>query len=142
MLVKFPHQKEGRRVKGLVSHVDIFPTVMDLLQAQYPREWVDGQSLCQSWIDPNRVIYTRSPKRYLEGEKPTVAALMHDWKMISRKGKRYLFNLTNDPDEKVNLIGKVKVDELEDAFIKFTQRVDFLRYAKDDILIMRKMIFL
>ena len=131
LLVKFPHQTEGQRVKGLASHVDIFPTIMEVLKVRYLHNWIDGQPLQQIGINPDRVIFTRIPNPYPTSGEDTVAALFKDWKLISRKAGKSLFNLANDPDEKVDLFGKVELKKINYAYNQFVHRMKYLRGGAD-----------
>jgi len=115
----------------LASHVDIFPTIMEVLKVRYPHNWIDGQPLQQIGINPDRVIFTRIPKPYPTSEEDTVAALFKDWKLISRKAGKSLFNLANDPDEKVDLFDKVEVKEINYAYNQFVHRMKYLRGGGD-----------
>ncbi len=46
LLIKFPHQEEGKVVETMVSSLDILPTIFDVLDLEPP--WpMDGQSLLQ-----------------------------------------------------------------------------------------------
>lgn len=118
LLVKWPGQTIGERVSGLVSNVDIMPTVLGAVGVQCPPGNCDGESLLNAGKDPNRVIYVRLPN-----EPATAAALSGDVKMVDRNGVVALFDLAKDPGEKNNLISTLSADKLKLALERFMQRV-------------------
>ena len=122
LLVKYPHQTEGRRVAGLVSTVDIFPTILDVLGVPHLVDYVDGQSLRRAGEDKNRTIFVRCIDC-----PATWAALRENWKLVSREGSLFLFNLSEDPKERKNLIGEMSVTDLQISAARFGLRMRFLR---------------
>ena len=46
LLIRLPGQKQGRRITGPVSHIDIVPTLLDLLH-QPVSSHLQGASLCE-----------------------------------------------------------------------------------------------
>ncbi len=130
LLVKFPGQTEGQRVKGLVSNVDIMPTVLDVVKVPYPDSYVDGQSLLKAGLDNQRVIYVRLPNNSSAASGPVIGAISNDLKLVSRGGKLFLFNLVDDPDEQNNLYGQVAANRLEIALNQFADRKELLSEGK------------
>ncbi|HUN65245.1 MAG TPA: sulfatase [Bacteroidota bacterium] len=58
LLVKFPHQKEGRRISGVVKHIDIFPTILAAEGIEAPAGTLEGTPLPQDGrIPPDRIAY-------------------------------------------------------------------------------------
>ena len=134
LLIHFPYQTEGRRVTGLVSDVDVMPTVLDVLGVSYPTTWVDGQSLMQVEQNDDRIVYVRRPgDQFMPDDIPskyTFAALNGKSKLVSRKGELFLFNLAQDPDEQVNLLGQCQADSLRDALDQFEERMQALQASE------------
>jgi N-sulfoglucosamine sulfohydrolase len=135
-IVKYPYQTEAAVREEFVSTVDLFPTVIDLLDAAYSAD-LPGKSIQQKmksgyeeafgdynfhgWSnpDPNRSISTPRYKliHHLfakEYEEKLKAYEVSDFKdkngIISRKGmEEYeLFDLKNDPQEWNNLADNKK----------------------------------
>ncbi len=131
LLVKFPGQTEGRRVNGVVSNVDILPTVLEVIGASYPPDWVDGQSLLRAGQDPNRIVYVTRIQLEADVDTNTVAAVSGELKLVRRQSRPFLFNLADDPDERVDLLGQVPVDGLQKALDQFIRRGDFVRSGGD-----------
>ncbi|OEU81202.1 MAG: hypothetical protein BA873_16085 [Desulfobulbaceae bacterium C00003063] len=51
----FPKGKHSRRIISNVQYLDIAPTILDYLGIRKP-DWMEGQSLISSEVDPNRFI--------------------------------------------------------------------------------------
>lgn len=59
LMIRAPGAKSsGQTVEGLVSHLDIFPTVCDLLGLPKP-EWLEGTSLAPMLEDPKATVRNR-----------------------------------------------------------------------------------
>ena len=127
LLVKFPGQIEGRKAVELVSTVDIFPTVLDVMDIPYQVDLLDGQSLLplvdgtHAEKSDQRVIYVRCPGY------PAYAALSGELKLVQRENARVLYNQANDPNEQTNLFGQIQTDELDFALEQFALRMRFLQ---------------
>ena len=105
LLVKWPNSEEGRRVQELVSHVDLFPTVLDLLgrEATGPSA---GVSLLELTPGTARHVVSESylnrslARRHPRHDRLERALFVGDWKLVvSSKGKRELYALHQDPNE-------------------------------------------
>jgi arylsulfatase A-like enzyme len=138
LIIKYPHQTEGKRVSNLVGAIDIAPTVLDVLNITYPGEWVDGQSLISQDVsdDDERYLYIRMVD-YMAKYLPTYAVIdSKGWKLVRRNTNWFLFNTVEDPAEKNNLYQDVegeKQSTLSNALSRFIQRMDYL-YAGWKIL--------
>ncbi len=124
LLIKFPNQQEGRRINNLVSSVDLFPTILDTLGVQYPREWIDGRSLVDLTAnDPERFIYLRRSNS-TRAPNITLAVMDDRYKFVRRLGDEdlYLFDHQADHNEE---------DDLYQAHIVEPQRADLLHTALD-----------
>lgn len=89
---------EGRRLPGVGGHVDLNPTIADILGADIPDAW-QGHSMFVS-ARPDRTFFVASVDDYLLGIRED------RWKYIfeATSGRESLFDLTADPDEQVNLL--------------------------------------
>jgi arylsulfatase len=89
----------GSRPQGFVHHIDIAPTILDLLQAEIP-ESMDGESLLPliSGKTEGRTAYF--------SETMGMRSIYEDgWKYIQHKfGRDELYDLSSDPMEVVNLV--------------------------------------
>lgn len=127
LLVKFPNQTEGRRVRETVSTVDIMPTILDVAGISYPQAWLDGQSLLRTEQSSDRIVYVSRLQLEANVDTSTLAAIRGDLKLVRKQGGEFLYNLADDPDETTNLLGQIKADELRTALEDFVQRRDFIR---------------
>jgi arylsulfatase A-like enzyme len=90
--------------KSLISHLDIFPTILDLAGADCPNHRQrPGRSLM-------RVLDEQCPGHdHVIAELATATMVRTaNWKLVydpQSGGVQYLFNLANDPDELQNLAG-------------------------------------
>ncbi|HET9317373.1 MAG TPA: sulfatase [Vicinamibacteria bacterium] len=84
----------GRREATLGGHVDLNPTVLDLLGIDAPAEW-EGRSLFAPGRPP-RVYFYAANDDYLLGVRE------HDLKYVynASRGRDLLFDLARDPDER------------------------------------------
>jgi len=105
LIIRVPGLETGTVRKGLTEHVDLFPTVVDLAGIEAPMNQLQGKSLKPRLLDPGlpgkpaifprwksadvihtgRYLYTE----WLDSEANTTA--------------RMLYDLDNDPYERVNL---------------------------------------
>jgi arylsulfatase A-like enzyme len=127
LLVKYPQQTEGVRIRELVSNVDVLPTILDVIGDSYPVDWVDGRSLLAAALDPGRVVYVRLAKKSLLIEENALAILSDDLKLVSRNSTLFLFDLMKDRDELVNLDGLLDIDILKADLARFSQRASAVR---------------
>jgi arylsulfatase A-like enzyme len=109
MLVKFPHQKEGREVLSPVSQVDVFSTIAAAAGAPIPPN-VAGADLAQADPGEDRAIILESypTSAYISLNKKMDrmerALVKGRWKMIrSNRGRRELYDMVADPEETTNL---------------------------------------
>ena len=109
LFIKFPHQSTPRAVRGLVSHVDILPTVLHVLGIPNPPK-VQGISLVNPGDLSSRTVFTESfPVQPWTREKLLLnrterAVRRGPYKLIvSDHGKHELFDVESDPRELHNL---------------------------------------
>ena len=88
---------EGRRVSTVGGHVDLSPTVLDLVGAPAPAEW-QGTSLLARQRPPRAYFYAANDD-YLLGVREGRFKYVYNVTM----GKDELYDLLADPGEQVNL---------------------------------------
>jgi len=109
LIIKYPNVNKKIVVNKFVSPIDIMPTILDVLGYEVP-EYVQGLSLTklESW-NARTVIAESFPKGSLLTLPPgfnRVERAIFFWPfkfILSTAGKRELYDLSKDPDEKNNL---------------------------------------
>jgi arylsulfatase len=112
LLLVLPGDKHaGQRVEVPVQTIDIYPTVLALLDAEAPAE-LQGKSLLdavEGRADPHRAVFSEA--RVPKNKRPsrwgqTVAVRADGWKLIYNRTKRRaeLYHLAADPAETRDLI--------------------------------------
>jgi arylsulfatase A-like enzyme len=110
MVMHLPGQIHPQRIDANVSHVDIAPTLLDLLGAK-PPAWMDGKSFLPALQDSNfdtgtkfsmQLSYVLAPPSH---RTKTIAAIKGNYKLINYLDwKRYeLYDVKNDPKEQIDL---------------------------------------
>ena len=109
LLIKYPNQSAGEVVRTPVSHVDLLPTVLEMLQLPLPAQ-NQGRSLLHMDELRTRPVFAESfpsgPFVHLNPrlDRTERAIRLGDYKlMISDKGEHQLFDLAHDPRELHNL---------------------------------------
>lgn len=119
MLIKMPGQKEMKRVKGPMSHIDVMPTIVDLMNPP-ASEQLEGKSLrpVMESASPrleeavvvewnNAAPNGGSPKNKGEDNDERTVITPDGWKFAwSAEGKHLLFDQNTDPGETTNLYGR------------------------------------
>lgn len=109
LIIKYPNTKEACEVNESVNSVDIMPTVLDMLGYEIPEE-VQGRSLLELETLKSRFIITESfpnplvinwHRRFDRTERAIFSGSLKY--ITSTAGKRELYDLSKDPDEKRNL---------------------------------------
>jgi N-sulfoglucosamine sulfohydrolase len=98
----------GRAIDALVSHIDLFPTVCDLVGAQRP-PWLQGESLLplvnEETEEIREVLFAE--KTYHVAYEPERCARTHRWKYIRRFDEEHpapvLANIDDGPSKEVVL---------------------------------------
>jgi arylsulfatase A-like enzyme len=108
LLIRFPNQRQARRVTGLVQSTDIAPTILNAIGVAIP-PWMDGQALTEDG-DPNEAetiaVNFKHPVRGVHYPLPTKLAIwLGRYKMIALcdGSKVELYDLAKDPEELVDL---------------------------------------
>jgi arylsulfatase A-like enzyme len=111
LIIHLPGQAQGHRIGANVSHVDIAPTVLDLLGVRTPA-WMDGSSFSHTFTDDNfdtgtklsmNLSFVNSSAGLMT---QSIAVIRGNYKLIKYLNwDRYeLYDLKNDPLEHLNLI--------------------------------------
>jgi arylsulfatase A-like enzyme len=112
LVIKFPGQKRPQTVTELVSHVDLLPTVLATVGISAP-DHIQGMSLVNGAALSDRTVIAESfpnrpgtmPNARFDRIERTIRA--GNLKLIvSDKGRRELFDLSQDPSELHNLIAR------------------------------------
>lgn len=93
--VLFPH---GRRDATVASHVDVAPTVLDVLGVAPPPEEWEGRSLFAEGRPPRAYFYAAND-HYLLGVREGDLKYVYD----ASRGREQLFDLARDPDEQADV---------------------------------------
>ena len=109
LVIRMPQGRQGLRVAGNVSLVDIVPTVLDLVGLKSP-EWLEGVSLRAALeggpaADAERAIYGESLSAGTFGCSPLHSLIEGPWKYILAP-RAELYDLSQDPGERANLVEK------------------------------------
>jgi arylsulfatase A-like enzyme len=108
LLIKYPGQHEARRSDDLVSHVDLMPTVLDLVGYAAP-PGLQGRSLRLPRAEDSDAVYSEARAAGALSTSPRFrgvrrAIFAGSWKLItSTEGPPELYNLAADPGETHNL---------------------------------------
>lgn len=104
----------GRVENGLYGHMDIFPTVAEFTGVPVP-EGLCGQSLKKALL--GQAAEDDGAVFLCDEYGPTRMVRTRDWKYIHRYpyGPHELYDLANDPHERVNLAGKPECAQVEAA---------------------------
>ncbi len=100
--------KSGALSKEIVSGVDFFPTIMDIVDI--PSDSIDGLSISpllkQNAAIKRKAIYWHYPHYSNQGGKPGSAVRSGKYKLIEffEDERLELYNLENDKSEQINLI--------------------------------------
>ncbi|UCC68589.1 MAG: sulfatase [Armatimonadota bacterium] len=106
LIIKLPRLNvAGRRISALTQSVDVMPTVLDLFEAPYPRDGVQGRSLLPLMTgeagEVNDYVFARAA-----GQPPSYVIRSHDWMLVLYRGGqlRALYDLKEDPRALQNVI--------------------------------------
>jgi len=101
-LIFFFPDIEPRQIQAPVSHIDVLPTVIDMLDKNIPKEII-GKPM----EDNNRIFF------YTQNHKYIIGMLHNDTKITINLNTKTLevYNLINDPYEENNLANKNNYDK-------------------------------
>ncbi len=133
LIIVWPEKLRPRRIKNLnASHLDLGPTVLDLMDASSPNHFL-GRSIFSEDFVPRAPIPLVQPYagKYL-------AIVDGDYKFVQhmRTKRQYLFNLSADPHELHNLID-------DENFVPIVARMEqsLSLFKLNDILIQRNLVY-
>ncbi len=137
-IAKYPAMiKPGTTCETPAIHVDIFPTLLEMAGGDRPKQPLDGVSIVPLLKDPKAVLgrdtlFYHFPG-YLQGREgswrttPVGVIRSGDLKLMEfyEDGHLELYNLKDDPSEKVNLAGKMpdKAKELRSRLVAWRQEL-------------------
>ena len=96
----------GRDVDELTAHIDLLPTLVDLLKLTKPKgRPVDGISLKTALLGernqvPDRTLFAHVQRAFLPPKWTGSAAMTHRWRLIDGKD---LYDIHSDPGQKRNI---------------------------------------
>lgn len=99
----------GKDVDGLVAHIDVLPTLVDLLELEMPRgKPVDGLSLTgmiqgDEESLPQRTIVIATQRQFVPPKWENSTAMQGPWRLIDGKA---LYHIKKDPGQKKDLADK------------------------------------
>ena len=151
LIIKYPDVlPTGKRIKALVQHIDILPTILDIIGINSPRD-IDGKSLIplifdkvndlhsailleEAYTQRKRAIRTNSYK-YIYALSEKEAICRHCGRMHGSLEE--LYDLNEDPDENINIADqKLTIKkELKKWLLKWTKK---LKYKKKITVLQRK----
>ena len=119
LIIHSPMQQNNKRIIGNAEHVDIAPTILDLLNFEVPR-WMEGESLKKKMYYNH---FTERPKYSITLSdnsanqpvlKGSIAVIKGDYKYIYQidDNRGELYNINSDPSENINLVNTERqIDE-------------------------------
>jgi len=115
LIMRYPKKlPNGIRVKGFGQHIDLLPTILDVIGAPTEALNIDGKSLLP--LLKGKSIRDKVFMEQVTGQR---AVRTKKWKLIFDKirGKLELYNIEDDPVETINLIKteNEKARELKDT---------------------------
>jgi arylsulfatase A-like enzyme len=108
LIVKYPHQNEGRRSDRLVSEVDVAPTIFDLVGLPRPKD-LPGKNLMEPGSGSEAVYARASATKSSNAAIPRFQGIRRtilsgSLKLITwTQGPPELYDLASDPGEEHNL---------------------------------------
>ena len=116
LFIKWPSKiQAGKRINQPVSHLDVMPTLAAAAGTELPRDRaIDGLNLLPLLTEADDKTWQRETLFWQNGHYRVVRH--GDWKLqiTSDSKQRWLFNLNEDPTERINLVDTYpeKVNEL------------------------------
>ena len=128
LIIHMPKQKKHIEIVQPAEHVDIAPTILDLLRIDIP-PWMEGESVKKSIENKNTMTSKPKFSMQLDGnkvygplKKGTVAVIKDKYKYIYyiNSQKSELYNLVSDQQELINLaeIEKERSDAMKSLILR------------------------
>jgi len=111
LIIRYPGELNAQRIRTPVSTIDIFPTLLDMLDIEIPED-IDGVSLLplmkgEGTYGREFVASETYGRPGIEDALQQIAIIKGDWKLIEIRGSDILspglYNLRTDPNEQRNL---------------------------------------
>lgn len=134
LLMNMPEYKDNKLFSEPVALLDIFPTILDILQADKTNYNLDGLSLLpliqgkENETARDYIITSPNPEY--------VSLRSQKWKYLALSSNRELYNLESDPSEKNNLVD-IKSDiaeKYEKRLQDYLEDVESSAIGKDETL--------
>jgi len=100
----------GRDIDGLTSHIDVFPTLVELLDLKKPEGFeIDGQSLAPLLRDtpgasvPDRSLFVHVQRSFHPPKWKDSVVMRDSWRLMNGNE---LFNLESDPGQQHDIAGE------------------------------------
>jgi arylsulfatase A-like enzyme len=156
LVIKYPHQKSSNTINNKVSLINLLPTITDNINIDNQRI-VKGKPLPKFNEINKEVIYAEGYDLLDVSEiitksiklKPRIYSVISNNRKIiidNHNNRNMLFNLSNDPNEEHNLIGKEKnnllklTKKLDDHISKERKIMNFEKTIhKNSVLIQKRM---
>ena len=135
LVVRFPGgESGGRRIPTLSQTIDLYPTILDLLRGEYPRNGAQGRSLVPVIAGladgVHECVFARAggpPSKYL------VRSPSHSLVLWENAKWRALYDLRSDPGQRRNVIDQ-HPDLAEDLVAVFREFAEEQRRPPRDFL--------
>lgn len=136
LIIKGPNIPKSKKIDKLVQHLDIAPTILDMLDFSVPKSFL-GENLFEETERQGIISEVSNELRTNEIDlsKRKVAYRTKEWKYIySADGKDELYNIKEDPREERNLAfeRRGKAEEYESKIKRHIYRIE-ARHQKVDI---------
>jgi len=118
LIIRAPGFPRGARVEGMVSGVDVLPTVLETMRLPCPGD-IHGRSLVPLWRGTeSKARGAVFAMQDFEGLNRMVMLRTGQWKFGRYDdGGRELYDLTHDPNELQNLAGNPKYSDIESKLV-------------------------
>jgi arylsulfatase A-like enzyme len=146
-IVRWPGvAKPGSTCEMPTTHVDIFPTFLELGSAPQPHQVLDGESLVKLFRDPAAKLQRDAIFQHFPGylgmgngswrTTPVSLIQVGDWKLMEylEEGKLELYNLRDDIGETKNLATDMpdKANELHTRLVAWRKEINAPMPTKND----------
>lgn len=108
LIVRAPGKKSGLRTQALVEYIDIYPTLCELAGLPLPFH-LQGTSMVPLLDDPSQPWKKAVFARWIKGETVITPTYTYTEWLNDQNGElqaRMLYNITEDPEETVNISEK------------------------------------
>lgn len=94
---------------------DIFPTLCDLVGIEYPKT-VQGKSFSELFTNPNSEFRKNAYSRYTQAD--CLITERFSYTLYGNAKSEMLYDLTNDPEENINLSAVKEYQEIKEELKK------------------------